>query len=128
MVAMTPKTANLGRSAPIRAVVNFYGITDVNDQLQGPNRREYATTWVPAGPGRAELARRLSPITYVRKDLPPILTVHGDAEDSKPPLVMTLVEPPPPPLVDTVTEADFEAVLLPLSVTVSVTVYVPAAA
>jgi acetyl esterase/lipase len=84
MVGMTPKTANLGKPAKVAAVVNFYGITDVNDQLQGPNKRTYAVTWVPAMKGREELARRVSPMTYVRKDLPPILTLHGDADPTVP--------------------------------------------
>jgi len=31
-----------------------------------------------------ELARRVSPMTYVRKDLAPILTLHGDADPTVP--------------------------------------------
>ncbi len=84
MVGMTPKTANLGKPAKVAAVVNFYGITDVNDQLQGPNKRTYAVTWVPEMKGRQDLALRVSPMTYVRKDLPPILTLHGDADPTVP--------------------------------------------
>ena len=84
MVGMTPKSAKLGPPAKVAAVVNFYGITDVADQLEGPNLRKYAVTWVPEQAGRMELARRVSPMTYVRKDLPPILTIHGDADQSVP--------------------------------------------
>lgn len=84
MVGMTPKSAKLGPAAKIAAVVNFYGITDVGDQLGGPNMREYAVTWVPEGSGRLELAKRVSPMTYVRKGLPPILTIHGDADQTVP--------------------------------------------
>jgi acetyl esterase/lipase len=84
MVGMTPKSAKLGKPVKVRAVVNFYGITDVDDQLHGPNERKYATTWVPDGPDRLALARRVSPLTYVRKDLPPILTIHGDADATVP--------------------------------------------
>lgn len=84
MVGLTPKSAKLGKPVKVRAVVNFCGITDVDDQLHGPNERKYATDWVPAGPGRLALARRVSPITYVRKDAPPVLTIHGDADDTVP--------------------------------------------
>ena len=84
MVGMTPKSAKLGPPAKVRAVVNFYGITDVGDQLQGQNLRKYAVTWVPEQAGRMELARRVSPMTYVRKGLPPILTLHGDADQTVP--------------------------------------------
>jgi len=84
MVGMVNKGAGLGKPVRVRAVVNFFGITDVGDQLQGPNQRDYAVEWLPAQPGRLELARRVSPITYVRRDLPPILTIHGDADDTVP--------------------------------------------
>jgi dipeptidyl aminopeptidase/acylaminoacyl peptidase len=30
--------------------------------------------------GRMELVRRLSPLSYVRKDGPAVLTIHGDAD------------------------------------------------
>lgn len=84
MVGMTPRSAKLGPRAKVAAVVNVVGITDVADQLSGPNRRNYAVTWVPEQPGRLELARRVSPMTYVRAGLPPILTVHGDADQTVP--------------------------------------------
>lgn len=81
MVAMTPKQAKLGPTGKVAAVVNFYGISDVQDQLEGQNMRSYAVTWLPVSvPDRQELARRVSPITWVRKDLPPVVTVHGDAD------------------------------------------------
>lgn len=84
MVGMTPKSAKLGKPVKVRAVVNFYGITDVDDQLHGQNMRKYAVTWVPEGPNRTELARQVSPMTYVRKDVPPVLTIHGDADATVP--------------------------------------------
>lgn len=84
MVGLTPKSARLGPPARVAAVINFYGITDVNDQLDGPNMRKYAVTWVPEQAGRIELARRVSPITYVRKNVPAVLTIHGDADPTVP--------------------------------------------
>lgn len=84
MVGMATKSAGLGKPAKVAAVVNFYGITDVADQLSGANMRQYAVTWVPDEPGRIDLARRVSPLTYVRKDVPPILTIHGDADQTVP--------------------------------------------
>ena len=84
MVAMTPRSAKLGPPGKVAAVVNFYGITDVADQLEGPHMQKYAVTWVPEQEGRRELAKRVSPMTYVRKDLPPILTLHGDVDKTVP--------------------------------------------
>ncbi|HEY1272886.1 MAG TPA: alpha/beta hydrolase [Terriglobales bacterium] len=62
----------------IAAVINWFGITDVPDMLEGPNKHGYAVSWLGSLPNREELARQLSPLTYVRPGLPPILTIHGD--------------------------------------------------
>jgi acetyl esterase/lipase len=64
----------------VAAVVNWFGITDVADMLQGPNMRGYAVSWLGSSPNREDLARRVSPLTYVRAGLPPVLTIHGDAD------------------------------------------------
>lgn len=84
MVAMTPGSAKLGPPAHVRAAVNFYGITEVADVLGPPNLRDWAVEWVPESPGRLRLAGLVSPLTYVRKNLPPILTIHGDADPTVP--------------------------------------------
>ncbi len=81
MVGLTPKQAKLGPPAKVAAVVNFYGITDVQDQLEGEHMLSYATTWAPSSlPDQQEVARRVSPYTWVRKKLPPVMTIHGDAD------------------------------------------------
>jgi len=65
----------------VAAVVNWFGITDVADMLEGaPNMRSYAVAWLGSLPNREDLAKRLSPLTYVRPGLPPIITIHGDAD------------------------------------------------
>ena len=80
MAGMVPRSAGFGSPARVAAVVNFYGITDVGEQIEGPGMRDYAAQWVPEQPDRRRLAHRLSPTTYVRRKLPPILTVHGDED------------------------------------------------
>ena len=62
----------------VAAVVNWFGITDVNDMLQGPNKHGYAISWLGNQPNRDDIAKKVSPLTYVRPGLPPILTIHGD--------------------------------------------------
>ncbi len=64
----------------VAAVVNWYGITDVADLLEGPNAKHYAIEWLGSRSDRADLARRISPLRYVRAGIPPVLTVHGDAD------------------------------------------------
>ena len=80
MVGMAPESAGLGPSIKIAAVINFFGISDLPDQLEGPHSQSYAVTWVAEQPDRMKLAKKLSPITYVRKGLPPVLSIHGDAD------------------------------------------------
>ena len=69
-----------GPEPHVAAIVDWYGITDVADLLDGPNRKAYAVQWLGSAPNREEIARRVSPLTYVRKDLPPIMSIQGDAD------------------------------------------------
>jgi acetyl esterase/lipase len=64
----------------VAAIINWYGITDLNDMLAGPNARSYALQWVGSATNRDALAKSVSPLTYVRSDLPPILSIQGDAD------------------------------------------------
>jgi acetyl esterase/lipase len=64
----------------VAAIINWYGITDVAEMLAGPNARNYAVQWVGAGPNADAMAKSVSPLTYVRAGLPPILTIQGDAD------------------------------------------------
>lgn len=68
----------------VAAIINWYGIADVNDIIQGKNLKNYAVMWVGSQTNAADIAKRVSPLTYVRKDLPPILTIHGDKDDVVP--------------------------------------------
>jgi acetyl esterase/lipase len=87
---MIPESAGLDRECPgvplpkVAAIVNWYGITDVNDLLDGPNRKSYAVAWMGSLPNREDVARRVSPLTYVRSGLPPILTIQGDSDPTVP--------------------------------------------
>ncbi len=60
-------------NVPLRvaAIINWFGITDVKDLLAGPNRQNYAVSWLGSQADRDELARRVSPLTYVRGGTPP---------------------------------------------------------
>jgi acetyl esterase/lipase len=64
----------------VAAIINWYGITDVNDMLSGANARSYAVQWIGSDRDREELAKAMSPLTYVRPGLPPILSIQGDAD------------------------------------------------
>ena len=71
-------------SARVAAVVNWYGITDVADLLQGENTRPFAVQWFGSQPDRLALAQRISPLSHVQSKMPPVLTIHGDADPTVP--------------------------------------------
>ncbi len=68
----------------VAAIINWYGISDVNDLIQGVNLKNYAVMWMGSQKNAAEIAKRVSPLTYVRAGLPPVLTIHGDKDDVVP--------------------------------------------
>jgi len=68
----------------VAAIVNWYGITDIGDLLEGENAKTYAVGWLGSLPNRLEVAKRLSPLSYMRPGLPPVLTLHGDADSIVP--------------------------------------------
>ncbi len=101
---MLPASAGLDRQCPgdrrrawttgststaeleVAAIINWYGITDVYDLAHRPPGTSGAFTeaWLGSRSDRDDVARRVSPMTYVRSDLPPILTIHGDADSIVP--------------------------------------------
>jgi acetyl esterase/lipase len=97
---MIPESAGLDRQCPgdrrrawttgdlgtqelkVAAVLDFYGITDVEDLM---NRKpgasgNFTEAWLGSAMDRAAIAKRVSPTTYVRKGLPPIMIIHGTAD------------------------------------------------
>jgi acetyl esterase/lipase len=68
----------------VAAVINWFGITDVPDVIDGANRQAAAVRWFGDMPNPLDVARKVSPLTYVRAGLPPIISVHGDADRTVP--------------------------------------------
>ena len=68
----------------VAVIVNWYGISDVNDLIKGPNVKNYAAMWMGSLPNAEEVAKSVSPLTYVRPGLPPIITIHGDKDSVVP--------------------------------------------
>ena len=68
----------------VAAIVNWFGISDVADLLDGPNARNYVREWFGSMSNAEQLAKQVSPINYVRAGLPPIITIHGESDDIAP--------------------------------------------
>jgi acetyl esterase/lipase len=83
---MIPESAGLDRECAggplpkVAAIINWYGVADVGDVIDGPHKANLAVQWFGGLPNRDEIAHRVSPLTYVRPDQPPVLTIHGDAD------------------------------------------------
>ena len=62
---MIPPAAGLDRQCPgtevvkPAAIVDWYGIADVAELLDGPNMKSYAVQWLGAQPNREEIAKRV---------------------------------------------------------------------
>ena len=100
MTGMLPESAGLERQCPgdrnrtwstgrtsteelkVAAIINWYGITDVVDLMNAPPgpSGSFTEAWLGSASDREEIAKRVSPLTYVRRELPPVITVHGDAD------------------------------------------------
>lgn len=87
---MAPPSAGLDNQCPgneplrVAAIVNWFGITDVGDLIDGENVRSYAVQWLGSRPDRMQVAKRISPLEWVRRDVPPVITIHGDADPTVP--------------------------------------------
>jgi acetyl esterase/lipase len=70
----------------VAAIVDFFGITDIADLLDGPNKKPFPETWpytvqwLGNQPNRADIAKASSPLTYIRAGVPPTISIHGDAD------------------------------------------------
>jgi acetyl esterase/lipase len=89
MGGMLPESAGLDRRCPgrepikVAAIISWYGIFDYTTLVEDPTR-EYAVSWIGPQPNRMEIAKLVSPATYVRAGLPPTLHIHGDADPTVP--------------------------------------------
>lgn len=65
---MIPESAGLARECAgntpmprVAAMINWFGITDVADVVDGPHAANLAVTWLGSLPNKDEIARRVSP-------------------------------------------------------------------
>ena len=54
------------------------------NQIDGANSQPAAVRWFGDLPNKLEIAKKVSPLMYVRAGLPPILSVHGNSDTTVP--------------------------------------------
>lgn len=91
MAGMAPRAAGFERecvgSAPmpaVAAIVNWYGPTVVDPRDDVPPEQSFTVRWLGNQHDRDAIARRVSPLTWVRPGAPPVITVHGDSDGTVP--------------------------------------------
>ncbi len=79
--------AGSGESARVQAVVNYFGPGDlVAKDWSDLAVRKFLVPFLGGdAKQRVEKGRQASPLTYISKDDPPVLTFHGDADRTVPP-------------------------------------------
>ncbi len=89
ITGMLPESVGLDRRCPgreplkVAAIVSWYGVFDYTALVDDP-ARTYAVSWIGPQPNRMEVAKLVSPMTYVRAGLPPTIHIHGDADPTVP--------------------------------------------
>ncbi|MGN6418189.1 MAG: alpha/beta hydrolase fold domain-containing protein [Pseudobacter sp.] len=69
----------------VAAIIDKYGITDVNDWAYGTNiTSKSATRWLGDKAKDPAFIKSVSPINFVNKNNPPVFIVHGDADPTVP--------------------------------------------
>ncbi len=91
LAGMVPRSAGFERECagsasipPVAAIVNWYGPTVVQPRDDVPPGQDFTIRWLGNQPDREAIARRVSPLGWVRPDGPPVITVHGDSDDTVP--------------------------------------------
>jgi acetyl esterase/lipase len=67
-------------SPKVRAVVDWFGPTDLPGLIPPGARADNAVSRLFGGPGNMTLAGQANPVTHVSKDSAPFLICHGDAD------------------------------------------------
>jgi acetyl esterase/lipase len=89
LAGILPESAGLDRRCPgrepikVAAIIDWYGPSDYTVLVDDP-ARDYALSWIGPQQNRMDVARLVSPLTYVRAGLPPLLHIHGDADPTVP--------------------------------------------
>jgi acetyl esterase/lipase len=89
MAAFLPDSALVAGNCPgptvqPAAVFNWAGITDLEEAVRHPRRAPGPDRWVGGRTDALEYARQLSPLRWVQPTVPPVVTVHGEADASVP--------------------------------------------
>lgn len=78
------KNCRAGETVKVAAIINKYGVADLSETAPGAQNNRTAAFWLGDKVKDLAFRRSVSPIYYLKKDSPPIFSVHGDADPTVP--------------------------------------------
>ncbi|MFA5834861.1 MAG: alpha/beta hydrolase [Bacteroidota bacterium] len=79
------------RELKVAAVINWFGVSDIGKLMSFWNSKSFTEKLVGDTTKKEEIFRLCSPLTYINPSAPPVLTIHGDADNSVPFVHATLL-------------------------------------
>ncbi|TSA40460.1 MAG: alpha/beta hydrolase [Verrucomicrobiales bacterium] len=79
------------RELKVAAVINWFGVSDVRKLMEFWNSPSFVTNLVGDISKQDEIYRSCSPLTHINASVPPVLTIHGDADPVVPFIHATLL-------------------------------------
>lgn len=74
----------IARKLKVAAVINWFGISDVKKLMEFWNSPSFTERLVGDMAKEEKIFASCSPLTYVNSAVPPVLTIHGDADNTVP--------------------------------------------
>jgi len=72
------------RQLKVAAVINWFGVTDIGKIVEFWNSASFTEKLVGDLTKKEKIIESCSPMTYVNSAVPPVLTIHGDQDNSVP--------------------------------------------
>jgi len=80
----TGQRRNPAVDGKIAAIIDWFGPTDIAEVAEGPAQQDYAVNWLGNQVDRLAVAKLVSPLSYVRRGLPPTIMIYGDKDPAVP--------------------------------------------
>ncbi|MFA6468907.1 MAG: alpha/beta hydrolase [Bacteroidota bacterium] len=72
------------RDLRVAAVINWFGVSDIGEQVEHWHSESFMEKLVGDTSKKEAIYKSCSPMTYVNSSTPPVLTVHGDEDNTVP--------------------------------------------
>ena len=74
----------VGNKVKVKAIVNWFGISDLTKFYNESAGLNYTLAWIGSPDRLQDISEKYSPIHYVNKNVPAVLSIHGTADTISP--------------------------------------------